>query len=123
MDNNNNVVTKQVTSGTKVEAIGTVKTVVGEVKAIDPSGNERILQAGDKVYPNETIMTAVGALVLIDFINGMHLDLPSASQIVLDSDVFAPALLGAGAGTPGGELTAEQIQEMIASGAARALVD
>ncbi|MEZ0271310.1 MAG: retention module-containing protein, partial [Methylophilaceae bacterium] len=114
MDNNNNMVTKQVTSGTKVEAIGTVKIVVGEVKAIDPSGNERLLQAGDKVYPNETIITAVGALVLIEFINGTHLDLPSASQIVLDSDVFDPSLATAGAGT--GELTAEQIQEMIARG-------
>ena len=106
------VVVKQVTSGTKVEAIGTVKTVVGEVKAIDPSGNERILQAGDKVYPNETIMTAVGALVLIEFVNGTHLDLPSSSQIILDTDVFDPSLAKAATG----ELTAEQIQEMIARG-------
>ncbi|MEZ0315910.1 MAG: retention module-containing protein [Methylophilaceae bacterium] len=103
---------EQVNAGTKVESIGTVKTVVGEVKAVDASGVERILQAGDKVYPNETIMTAVGALVLIDFIDGSHLDLPSSSQIVLDTDVFNPA----NAVAQGEELTAEQIQEMIARG-------
>jgi hypothetical protein len=113
---NNNAVTKEVPTSTKVQAIGTVKTVVGEVKAVDPSGTERLLQAGDKVYPNETIMTAVGALVLIEFINGTHLDLPSASQIVLDSEVFDPSLLSEGGGVAGEGLTAEQIQEMIARG-------
>lgn len=56
-------------------------------------------------------MTAVGALVLIEFVNGTQLDLPSSSQIVLDTDVFDGSLATeAGAG----ELTAEQIQEMIA---------
>lgn len=104
--------TKQMTGG-KVESIGTVKTIVGEVKAVDASGNERILQAGDKVFPNETIVTAAGALVLIEFVNGTTLDLPSSSQIVLDSEVFNPALAEA-KGEEG--LTAEQIQEMIARG-------
>lgn len=115
-NNNNNAVPQQVTSGTRLESIGTVKTVVGEVKAIDPSGNERVLQPGDKVFPNETIVTAAGALVMVEFVNGTHLDLPSASQIVLDSEVFDPALLSEGSKAAGGELTAEQIQEMIARG-------
>ena len=103
---------EQVNAGAKVESIGTVKTIVGEVKAVDASGVERILQAGDKVYPNETIMTAVGALVLIEFLDGSHLDLASSSQIILDTDVFNPA----NAVAQGEELTAEQIQEMIARG-------
>jgi T1SS-143 domain-containing protein len=105
--------TKQVNAGTKLESIGTVKTVVGEVKAVDAAGNERILQAGDKVFANETIVTANGGMVMIEFADGSHLDLASASQIVLDTDVFNPA----NAATPkSGELTAEQIQEMIARG-------
>ena len=103
---------KQVASGATLESIGTVKTVVGTVKAVDQSGAERILQAGDKVFANETIVTADGGLVLIEFADGSHLDLASASQIILDSDVFNPA----NAAPKGEELTAEQIQEMIARG-------
>ena len=56
---------KQVSTGSKLESIGTVKTVVGEVKAVDAAGNERILQAGDKVFANETIVTANGGMVMI----------------------------------------------------------
>jgi len=106
--------TKQVNAGTKLESIGTVKTVVGEVKAVDAAGNERILQAGDKVFANETIVTANGGMVLIEFADGTHLDLASASKIVLDTDVFNPA--NAATTPEGKELTAEQIQEMIARG-------
>ena len=101
---------KQVASGAKLESIGTVKSVVGTVKAVDQSGAERILQAGDKVFANETVVTADGGLVLIEFADGSHLDLASTSQIILDSDVFNPA------NAKGEELTAEQIQEMIARG-------
>ena len=109
---NNQATTQQGANASKVESIGTIKTVVGEVKAIDASGVERILQAGDKVFPNETIVTGAGALVLVEFANGTHLDLASASQIVLDTEVFNPAT----AQPKEGELTAEQIQEMIARG-------
>jgi hypothetical protein len=109
---NNQVTTQQGANASKIESIGTIKTVVGEVKAIDASGVERILQAGDKVFPNETIVTGAGALVLVEFANGTHLDLASASQIVLDTEVFNPAT----AQPKEGELTAEQIQEMIARG-------
>jgi Ca2+-binding RTX toxin-like protein len=105
---------KQVSTGSKLESIGTVKTVVGEVKAVDAAGNERILQAGDKVFANETIVTANGGMVMIEFADGTHLDLASASKIVLDTDVFNPAT--AAAAPEGKELTAEQIQEMIARG-------
>ena len=44
--------THAVASGTKLESIGTIKTVIGTVKAVDESGAERILVAGDKVYAN-----------------------------------------------------------------------
>src|SRR5512139_3840691 len=81
---------KQVSSGTKLESIGTVKTVVGTVKAVDQSGVERILQAGDKVYANETIVTADGGLVFIEFAGGGFLDLGPASQIVLDASIYSP---------------------------------
>ena len=106
----NKAVTKQVTSGTKLEAIGTVKTVIGTAKAVDQGGTERILQAGDKVFANEIIITAAGALILIEFRDGSHLDLPESSQITLDADVFNPEA------AKGEELSADQIQAMIAAG-------
>jgi hypothetical protein len=96
--------------GTTLEAIGTVKAVTGTAKAIDPAGVERQLQPGDKVYPNETIVTADGGVVLIEFLNGTHLDLPADSQIVLDGEILE---LARAQSEP---LTVEQIQEMIARG-------
>ena len=70
------ITTKQVVSGTKLESIGTVKTVIGTVKAVDQSGAERVLQASDKVFANEVIITAAGAVIMIEFKDGSHLDLP-----------------------------------------------
>lgn len=101
----------EVKQTTTVQAIGFVKTVIGTVKAIDAGGVERTLQAGDKVYPNETIVTADGAQVLIEFVDSHVLTLPSHSSIVLDTDVFDPS-----ATPPTQQLTVEQIQEMIARG-------
>jgi Ca2+-binding RTX toxin-like protein len=102
--------TKQVVSGTKLESIGTVKTVIGTVKAVDQSGAERVLQAGDKVFTNETIVTAADGVVLIEFKDGSHLDLPQSTNITLDTDVFSPDV------ATGEELSADQIQELIAKG-------
>src|SRR5665647_1105872 len=104
-------ITKEVHSGTRIEAIGTVKTVIGTVKAVDESGAERVLVAGDKVYANETIVTSADGVVLIEFRDGTTLDLPHSAHVVLDTDVFSPDHPAKGE-----ELTTEQIQEMIARG-------
>lgn len=102
--------TKAVASGSHIQSIGTVKTVVGLVKAVDESGAERVLQAGDKVFANEVIITAADGLVLIEFTDGSHLDLPKSSEVTLNTDVFSPD------NAKGAELSAEQIQELIAKG-------
>jgi VCBS repeat-containing protein len=86
----NETTTKTVASGTHLNAAGTVKTVIGLVKAIDVNGNERVLQSGDHVYPGETIQTAGDGTVLVEFPNGSHLDLPHSSHMVLDADIYAP---------------------------------
>src|SRR5665647_1169148 len=104
-------ITKEVHSGTRIEAIGTVKTVIGTVKAVDESGAERVLVAGDKVYANETIVTSADGVVLIEFRDGTTLDLPHSAHVVLDTDVFSPDHPAKGE-----ELTTDQIQEMIARG-------
>ena len=95
----------------KPDAVGTVKATIGTVKAIDPSGVERELVAGDKVYPNETIVTGPDGLVIVELANGTQLDLAAASNIVLDDEVLGVAAAPAAPG-----LTVEQIQEMIARG-------
>jgi len=86
----NETTIKTVASGTHLNSIGTVKTVVGMVKAIDANGSERVLQAGDKVYPNETIQTAADGAVIVEFQDGSHLDLPHSAHIVLDSEIYTP---------------------------------
>ena len=102
--------TNEVANEAGLGAVGAVRSIVGIVKAIDPSSVERVLQAGEKVYPNETIATSEDGLVLVDFINGTHMDLPPASQIVLDGEILE---LATAQSEP---LTVEQIQEMVARG-------
>ena len=103
-------VAKNITSTTKVDSIGTVKVVIGTVKAVDTSGVERILQAGDKVFANETIIAGADSSAIIEFIDGSFIDIVHNSNIVLDSGIFTPTVVKEG------ELTAEQIQEMITRG-------
>ncbi len=80
---------KAVTSGTQLSSVGTVKTIVGQVKAVDANGAERVLQVGDKVYANETIITSADGGVIIEFPNGNHLDLPRSAHIMLDPEIYA----------------------------------
>ena len=82
--------TKAVASGTHLTSIGTVKTVIGLVKAVDENGVERVLQVGDKVYANETIFTSADGAVIVEFQDGTHLDLPRSTHIVLDADIYSP---------------------------------
>ena len=80
---------KAVTSGTQLSSVGTVKTIVGQVKAVDANGAERVLQVGDKVYANETIITSADGGVIIEFPNGNHLDLPRSAHIMLDPEIYS----------------------------------
>jgi len=85
----NTTTVKAVTSGTQLSSVGIVKTVVGLVKAVDANGAERVLQAGDKVYANETIVTSADGGVIIEFPNGSHLDLPRSAHIMLDPEIYS----------------------------------
>ena len=85
----NTTTVKAVTSGTQLSSVGTVKTVVGLVKAVDANGAERVLQVGDKVFANETIITSADGGVIIEFPNGSHLDLPRSAHIMLDPEIYS----------------------------------
>lgn len=71
--------------------IGTVRTVVGEAKAVSSGGGERPLQAGDAIYANETLVTGALGAIIVEFTDGTRLDLARNSGITLDSDIFDPA--------------------------------
>ncbi|MBI2305746.1 MAG: retention module-containing protein, partial [Rhodocyclales bacterium] len=81
---------KSVAAGTKVSSIGTVKSIVGTVTATDANGVTRTLQVGDKVFTNDVIQTSAAGAILIEFINGSHMDLGRDSKLALDLDVFNP---------------------------------
>jgi hypothetical protein len=85
----NTTTVKAVTSGTQLSSVGTVKTVVGLVKAVDTNGVERVLQVGDKVYANETIITSADGGVIVEFQNGSFLDLPRSAHIMLDPEIYS----------------------------------
>ena len=85
----NTTTVKAVTSGTQLTSVGTVKTVVGLVKAVDANGAERVLQVGDKVYASETIVTSADGGVIIEFPNGSFLDLPRSAHIMLDPEIYS----------------------------------
>ncbi|MGR8941124.1 MAG: retention module-containing protein, partial [Gammaproteobacteria bacterium] len=69
---------------------GIVKFVMGVVKAISVDGTERILHTGDRVLPNETIVTGENGNVIIAFNTGETLDLGRNQLVALDADVLVP---------------------------------
>ncbi len=109
----NTTTVKSVTSGTQLSSVGTVKTVVGLVKAVDTNGVERVLQVGDKVYANETIFTSADGAVIVEFQNGSYLDLPRSAHIVLDPEIYSA----------GGQKSIEQEAQDEAARIARAIAE
>jgi len=69
---------------------GIVKFVTGVVKAVSANGVERVLHTGDKVLPDEVIVTADNGNVVIEFNDGMTLDLGRNQQITLNEDAISP---------------------------------
>ena len=63
---------------------GVVKAVTGIVKAIAVDGTERILQAGDRVLPNEQIITGDGGAIAVEFSDGTTMDLGRNSNATLN---------------------------------------
>ncbi|MDP1708674.1 MAG: retention module-containing protein [Gammaproteobacteria bacterium] len=92
-------------------AIGTVKTLIGNATAIGQDGAARALQVGDKVYANDLIQTSAAGTIIIEFVNGTHMDLGRGAEMVLDSEVFNPAQAA------GEETDIAALQALIAAGA------
>ena len=89
-----NQVDQSTISNETVEAIGYVRELTGHVIATDGNGIERILHTGDPVYTNDLIQTIAGSTVVIDFIDGTHMNLGKQAQVLLDDEVFNPGFIG-----------------------------
>ena len=104
--------------GSIMASSGIVKVVSGVVKAIAVDGTERILQVGDRVLPNEQIVTGDAGSILIEFSDGTSMDLGRNSNVTLNDDTLNP---DGGAKQAGQSLESAQdevaaIQEALASG-------
>ena len=73
--------------------IGIITILTGTATATADDGSQRILQIGDKVFSNDIISTGLAAgAVEIELADGSVMDLGRGSQVILDSEVFAPQL-------------------------------
>ena len=57
------------------KSAGSIHFAIGKVEAITPDGNRRVLQNGDIVYPNETVLTGADGVIHIDLVDGQVLEL------------------------------------------------
>ncbi|MCW8943122.1 MAG: retention module-containing protein, partial [Sedimenticola sp.] len=73
-------------------AIGYVKLMNGLVKAVDINGIERVLQIGDAVFADETIVTGPQAAVVIELRDGSSMSMGGESQALLNDEVYDPSV-------------------------------
>ena len=98
--------------------IGTVRQVVGEVFAVAEDGGRRSLSAGDSVFAGERILTADGAAVGIDLVQGGELTLGRETDFLLTEQLLADAQGGEVSAAPTAAALAdvEALQQAIAAG-------
>ena len=88
------------------QTIGKVFIVYGTVKAVTPSGLERVLAPNSPIHAGERIVTGPDGMVAITFTGGGQLDLGRMSDVLVDEDVYA------GAGPDGPADTVAQVDEI-----------
>ena len=88
------------------QTIGKVFIVYGTVKAVTPSGLERVLAPNSPIHAGERIVTGPDGMVAITFTGGGHLDLGRMSDVLIDEDVYA------GAGSDGPADSVAQVDEI-----------
>ena len=98
--------------------IGTVRQVVGEVFAVAEDGGRRSLSAGDSVFAGERILTANGAAVGIDLVQGGELTLGRETDFLLTEQLLAEVGGGEVPAVPTAAALAdvEALQRAIAAG-------
>ena len=89
------------------QPIGKAFIIYGTVKAVSPSGVERILGPNSPIYANDRIVTGPDGSISIVFAdNQAHLDLGRMSDVLVDEDVFG------GSGAAGASDAFAQVTDM-----------
>src|SRR5512147_428883 len=98
------------------KVLGTVTSVVGEVKATAADGTVRVLQVGDKVYADEVINTGTLGAVNITMENGAVIDCGANTDLAMHESLLgvAAAVTAPSSQAPGTDVQA--LQAAIASG-------
>ncbi|WP_434677552.1 retention module-containing protein [Pseudomonas sp. R1-18] len=68
--------------------IGTVRQVVGEVLAVSANGEQRLLQAGDRLYAGEYLQTGTDGAIAVRLESGGELTLGRYSRVLLDGSIL-----------------------------------
>ncbi|EIC31464.1 VCBS repeat-containing protein [Methylomicrobium album BG8] len=95
---------------------GIVKFVTGMVKAVSADGTERVLYTGDRVLPDEVIVTADNGNVVIEFNDGTTMDLGRNQQVSLNEDMLSsenPVTQAAGQTAAGAQDEVAAIQQAL----------
>ena len=102
------------------QTIGKVFIVYGTVKAVTPSGLERVLAPNSPIHAGDRIVTGPDGMVAITFTGGGQLDLGRMSDVLVDEDVYA----GAGPDGPGDTVAqVDEIQSALEDGDSDPTID
>ena len=76
----------------QLEPIAQVDEITGEVIAVSADGSERVLQAGDQIFADETIRTTPGSSIsLVSSSGGQPIVLQDGQSWLATSDTFTPS--------------------------------
>jgi hypothetical protein len=74
------------------KVLGTITSLMGEVKATAPDGTVRILQVGDKVFTDEVITTSAQGTVNIALESGCSLECGNDTSLALNESMLGTAV-------------------------------
>ena len=73
-----------------MQKLGVIKNILGgEIVAVDKSGNERVLKAGDSIFEGETLKANGSAKAVITANDGKEVSLQNGESLSLDKDANA----------------------------------
>ncbi|RRV07961.1 retention module-containing protein [Pseudomonas sp. v388] len=71
------------------KVIGTVRQVAGDVFAVSANGEQRLLQAGDRLYAGQYLQTGTAGAIAVRLANGGELTLGRYSRVLLDDSILS----------------------------------
>ncbi|MBI4204754.1 MAG: retention module-containing protein, partial [Betaproteobacteria bacterium] len=100
---------------TSSKVLGTIKSIVGEVKATASDGTVRTLQIGDQVFADEVITTSAGGQLIVALANGQSLECGADASLALHEGLLGTTIAAPTPAAPASDVAA--LQAAIAAGA------